>query len=303
MNEHTQVSDLLPLYVSGALERERALAVEKHLGGCAECRADLALWRAAASEILAGGQAIASPGRLAERALEQIHRSPASRASSAGAPAKLRRAGQLLRSQAPLVQREIWSASAAVIGLGTVAALIAAHSGFIYVLAPLMAAACVAMIYGPDNDPAYELALSTPASPRQILLARLALVFGYNLVLVLAATLALLPVLPEPLLGSLVLAWLAPMTFLSAAALVLSLWTGALNAISITYIAWLSHLVVFPLRSPQAGPKLPAVILEVMAGYQNFWQTPPVLLALAALLFGLAFWLAGRQKHGRLTPA
>ena len=49
MNEHNRISDLLPLYVSGALADDQRQAVEQHLPGCAACRADLALWRAMAS--------------------------------------------------------------------------------------------------------------------------------------------------------------------------------------------------------------------------------------------------------------
>ena len=129
------------------------------------------------------------------------------------------------------------------------------------------------------------------------------LVFGYNLGLVLVATLGMLPVLHQALLGTLMLSWLAPMTFLSAAALVLSLWIGATNAISVTYIAWLAQLFTGPLRLPQAGLGLSAGVLEVMAAYQRFWQAPALLLVLSAGLLGVAVWLAGRQQQGMLTPA
>lgn len=304
MNEHNHIADLLPLYVSGALEPDQQRAVEQHLPDCAECRADLALWRAMAGEINAAAQAIAAPRGLAERSVEQARQ--ASRRSSfhfAGIEHLLR----LLRSQVPLVQREIWPASALVIGLGYIAALISAHAGFIYALAPLVAAACVSLIYGPDHDPAYELALATPTSPRQILLARLALVFGYNLGLVLVAATGLLPFLAtqpaQPLIESVLLAWLAPMSFLSAAALVLSLWMGATNAISITYIAWLVHLLAGPLRSLQSGLGMSAELAGILAAYVDFWQTPALLFLLSAALFGAAVWLAGRQEKGLLRLA
>lgn len=300
MNDHSQIADLLPLFAAYALDPKQRLLVEQHLVVCAECRADLALWKTVSKEIVSRDQEVAVPRGLFEKAMRQAPLSPAKPAS---AWAGLRRVGQLLRTQMPLVQHEIWPASAAVIALGFVAAVISAHSGFIYALAPLIAATCVSLIYGPENDPAYELALATPTTPRQILLARLVLVFGYNLGLALIATLGLLPLLPQPLLGDLVLAWLAPMTFLSAAALVLSLWTGAPNAIVVTYIAWLVHLIAGPLRSPQATLKLSTEALNFMAAYQSFWQAPGLLLALAVVLFGLAAWLAGRQEPGLLTPA
>jgi hypothetical protein len=299
-NEHDQISDLLPLYVSGALDRDQRRAVEQHLTGCAACCEDLALWAAMAGEIEAADQGITAPRDLASRALEGA-RKP--RANAHSMLAKLRRAGLLLRSQIPLVQRELWPASAAVIGLGYVASLIAAQSGFIYALAPMIAAACVSLIFGPDQDPAFELALSTPTSPRQILLARLALVFGYNLAVVLVATLGLLPVMDTSMLGSLLLAWLAPMTFLSMAALVLSLWVGASNAISITYVAWLIQLFTGPLSLAQPGVQLSPWMSTFIDAYQTFWESPILLLALSAPLLLIAVWMAGRQHPGLFRTA
>ena len=40
-----------------------------------------------------------------------------------------------------------------------------------------------------------------------------------------------------------------------------------------------------------------------MAAYQDFWQTPALLLALSALLFAAAVWLAGQQGRGMLNLA
>ena len=309
MNEIDPISDLLPLYVSGALDFDQRLAVEKHLPGCPDCQADLALWKSVSAEVTAVDQTVAAPRGMADKALAvALTRTRQPRAGGADWMQRVRHIGLLLRSQMPLVHREIWPASALVIGLGFIAALIAERAGFVYALAPLIAAACVSLIYGPENDPAYELTISTPTSPRQILLARLVLVFGYNLALVIAAMLALLPALPDQqlMLGTLALNWLAPMTFLSAAALALSLWIGATNAISITYVAWLGQFLAGPLLSPQAalqtGVRISPAVAQMIAAYQGFWQTPVLLLALSGLLFAAAVWLAGRQGRGMLNP-
>jgi len=297
MNEHTLISNLLPLYVSGALDRPRRDDVEKHLAVCAECQSDLALWKAVSVETRLENQSAAAPYGLADRAINSIQ--PA-RPMISQIKAKLQRALYLLRSQMPLVQREIWPASAAVIGLGYAAALIADQAEILYALAPLIAATCVSLIYGPENDPGYELSLSTPTAPRQILLARLALVFGYNLALVLLAAIGLLPLIDKLLLGSLLLSWLAPMTFLSAVALALSLWIGAPNAIVFAYIAWLGELISRLLRAPQSPIELSPITVQIMTAYQHFWQTPMLLLAMAVLLFGVAAWLAGRKEQSLL---
>jgi hypothetical protein len=311
-NEHTRVSELLPLYVSRALDPAQRAAVEKHLPGCPECQADLALWKAMAAEIVTAGQAAAAPKGLADRALASLGHPPVPQTLARPEPRpwrRLERIFQLLCAQMPLVNREIWPASALVIGLGYVIALISDQTGVIYALAPLIAATCVSLIYGSESDPAYELALSTPTSPRQILLARLVLVFGYNLALVLIATLGLLPIQSaQPVLGSLLLAWLAPMTFLSAMALVLSLWIGPQNAITISYIAWIAQLFIGPLRKVLAMPAINGASLTpftagFMALYQNFWQTPALLLALSILLFAAAAWLAGKQEFRTVQSA
>ena len=74
----------------------------------------------------------------------------------------------LLRSQIPLVRREIWPASAAIMIIGYIAAILIGKEVIIQVLAPLVAAASIAMVFGPSNDPACELMGSLPTSPRQI---------------------------------------------------------------------------------------------------------------------------------------
>lgn len=297
MNEHTRVSALLAQYVSGALDDDQRRMVEQHLFACLECKADLALWETVAEELAADNQLLAAPRRLDERALSEVR---TRKQHKPGLPVQFSSLLLLLRTQAPMVQREIWLASAAVIALGYVAAWVAAHSGFVYNLAPLIAAACVSMIYGPDNDPNYELSLSTPTSPRQVLLARLVLVFGYNLGLVIVAMLGLLPLFDKPILADLVTVWLAPMTFLTAAALVLSLWIGATNAISVTYVAWLGKVfdgfVIIPFGD------LSSLAMKFLDAYRAFWQTPTLLLGLSAGLFALAIWMAGRHGRGLAEP-
>jgi hypothetical protein len=88
------------------------------------------------------------------------------------------------------------------------------------------------------------------------------------------------------------------MTFLSAAALTLSLWIGAPNAIAAAYIAWLVELLAWPLRSPLSGIRLTQPALDFLSAYQNFWQSTGLLLILSGLLFSTAVWLAERQGRG-----
>jgi hypothetical protein len=155
------------------------------------------------------------------------------------------------------------------------------------ILAPLVTAASLAVLYGPEHDPAAELTLSTPTSPWKILLARVTLVFGYNLVLGVAVSLLLQAFIPVNLNG-LILSWLAPMTFLSALALVLSLWIGTANALLVAYAGWLAQFIPFLMR-PMG---LVGWFARFGEGYVQFWQSPAILLTAAVLLFAAALWSA-----------
>ncbi len=288
MNEHIAIADLLPMYVAGDLERSERQKVERHLAGCAECRADLELWQAVSSEIVSANRQLAAPTAPVERALMHVH--PERKTLSI-----FRRAVQLLQTQVPLVRQEIWPASLVVMVMGFGVALLSRHAEAVRVLSPLVAAASLAVIYGAEYDPAVELALATPTSPRQILLARLTLVYGYNLLLALAASLGLLIMVPAEMLGRLILGWLGPMTFLSALALVLSLRIGTAHAVAIAYGAWMMYLVSGEtlissdaLISVQTTP--------LLAAYQQFWNSPLLLLALAVMLASWAVWQAGKQE-------
>jgi anti-sigma factor RsiW len=300
MNEHQEVEALLLLYVTGRLDPAQRAKVEKHLAGCQACRADLDLWRRVGAEIETADRRVTPPAGLAERALARI---PAQTAKSKpGRADSIKRAWQILVTQAPLLRREIWMVSALVLVLGYIASVILQNVAGFQALAPLIAAAGIAVIYGPENDPNLEMALATTTSPRQILLARLALVFGYNLLLSLAVSLALLPFVPGLALGQLILTWLAPMTFLSGCALFLSLWIGPDMAITLTYLTWLARIVqAASNREPVI--RIPDFVQASSGAFARFWENPQALLGLGLLICAAAVFsadLANRRllRHG-----
>jgi hypothetical protein len=193
----------------------------------------------------------------------------------------------------------MWPVSAAVMALGVIVALISKHTIILAVIAPLMAAASMASISGPQNDPASELTLSTSTSPWKILLARLALVSGYDLLLALSASLFLLAIIPAELFGMLILAWLGPLTFLSALALLLSMWIGTNNAVTLTYGLWLAQFIWPP---KMLGSSSVTLIWETfLTGYQQFWQSPALLLLLALAVVCMAL-LSTRRAEPMYTP-
>jgi len=287
-----ELADLLPFYAAGALDAERHRAVADHVAGCAACRAELALWTDVGAAVLATDEALPAPSPAVL--------SGALRLARQTDPGLLARAWQLLVAQVPLVRRELWTSSALVLIIGWVAAVVVGADrgpAFVELLAPLVAVSGVAMIYGPENDPALELALATPTSPRQVLLARLVLVFGYDLALALAATLGLAAVMPTGPLQAIILGWLGPMTFLSSLALVLSLRIGASGAAAIVSALWLSRCLV---RGGIVVIRLAPgwIEMDALAGaYEGLWANPAALFALALALVAVGLWLVSRQEH------
>jgi hypothetical protein len=202
----------------------------------------------------------------------------------------------VIYSQARVVRSEIWLASALVMVLGTVVTLTtnSASGGTIplAILAPLVTAVGVAMLYDSDNEPMLELEDATPVSIRLLLLARLTLVFGFDLALGLAGSTALALLNTEISLWPLVMSWLAPMAFLSGLAFLLSVvfidsLAGALFSLGL----WGLHVIM---RSTEPVNTL---ILALSLPGLAAPETRPVLFGLAALLTGLALWLLGRTER------
>ncbi|MBK9924845.1 MAG: zf-HC2 domain-containing protein [Anaerolineales bacterium] len=271
-------------YAANQLTENERADFEHHLAECADCQTDLLLWQSVADEIHASDSAEVAPPHLADRALERIHQPAAPQLA-------FRRVIQLLRSQAPLVQREMFPATAAVMALGVIVAVISKHAEFIYFIAPLMAAASLSILFGPEHDPAHELALSTPTSSWKLLLARLSIVSAYNMFLALAAMLILMTAFPVDVISTLTLGLLAPMAFLSALALLLSIWLGTNNAIIITYILWLAQSTSF--QSIGAWTVSPAWAF-FLRSYREFWHSPMLLLALTVPVLFVALLSANR---------
>lgn len=217
--------------------------------------------------------------------------------SAASLPAKprlnLQWAWLLLRSQVRLVHPATWAASGLVIALGALVTLAfyqptqtGTELPFV-LIAPLVAACGVAFLYGLEADPALELQLATPISPRVVLLARLALLFGFNLAVTLACSIVLALAQVQISLIPLVTAWLAPMTFLSALAFLLSvLFFDSLASVLISLLLWVGVAL-------RRFVDLPTFILPNLL-QPSFY---PVMLISAPLLVLLALILADREER------
>jgi hypothetical protein len=113
-------------------------------------------------------------------------------------------------------------ATVVVLAVGVVASA-PAGTALVPLLAPALAGAGIAYAYGPGTDPAYELGVTMPVTARMVLLVRALTVFAVNAGLGVAAS-AL-----TPLATGVTVAWLVPMTAVTALALAAATVAGSAN--------------------------------------------------------------------------
>ena len=290
--EPGHVAGLLPAYLNGTLEAREDRRVEDHLRACPACRADLASWEAVRDAVGVSQAATPDPPpTVLPRALAKIGR------KETGPPttrSRLSLARQLLLGQLPLVRRKIWAASTVTMAVGCLVAVLLTGPSMagqaLALPAPLVAAVGVAFVYGPENDPSLEIALSTPTAPRFVLLARLVLVYGYDLLLALAATVALVVLGGDFGVWPLISLWIGPMLFLSALALAISLLVSPAAAVLISLSFW--GLRLLAAGTPPDGAQ-PAWATAV----KTMWQAESLLIPLAAALVAVALLCAPRVAH------
>ncbi|MDQ7904392.1 zf-HC2 domain-containing protein [Phytohabitans sp. ZYX-F-186] len=279
-------------YATGALDPAGRAEVEAHLAGCAGCRADVAAWRSLAAAV----EPPAPPGP------ELVHR-VLLRSALDGPPPPTRRPAwlslALLRAEARLVRPVVPIASALAMALGVVLAA-ASPQGLagqvLALVAPFVAALGIAGLYGPRRDPAFEVVAAAPTAPALILLARIALIFGYDLLLALAASGVLAALGGDPGgVFALVDAWLGPMALLSALTLVLAVRVGADVAAGAALMLWSLRVL--------AGGLL-ADVDWALDAVRLAWSTNAGTVLAAAALTALAVVFAGRGepiRHHRAT--
>lgn len=292
MKDHTEFEELLPFYAAEGCSPQQKREMDAHLNSCPECQNELVMWKAVSVEIETSNETISLPAELPANAFKRIH-------APNPLAAALRQSWQLLKAQTYLVQSELWPVSALVMLIGVLVAVVAKRDMVIYLLSPMMAASTLAMLYGPDHDPANELTRSTATSPWKILLARMSIMSCYNLLLGLVASLGLLLFVKPEMLGGIILGWIGPLAFLSSLALLLSVWWGTGVAIAVTYGLWLAQYISF--KSISIWMPSP-VWSSFLTAYKNFWHEPLLLVGLAFLLALVALWSAN-QPAMRLSSS
>jgi hypothetical protein len=288
MQHHT---DALAEYAVGALTGPELARVEAHLPGCASCRAVLLGWTAVAAATVAPVAAPPSAASLVGSVLRRAALAPPA------VPVRKRRLGflgQLLRAELRLVSPAVWLASLVVMACAVAVAAAGgdgAGSTALSLVAPLVAVAGVAGVYGPQRDPAFEALAVTLTSPRLVLLARVTLVFGYDLALALAASAIVRLVAPEVGLVDLVGAWLGPMTLLLALSLVLAMWTGPTVSVAVAAAVWVLRVATVSIPELAGG--------WLADGMRAVWVTSPGTVAATLALVAAAVVLSRRPVRAR----
>lgn len=203
----------------------------------------------------------------------------------------------LLWNQTKIIQSEIWIASLLVMALGTIVTLVSFDptSGALTPLAiaaPVISAIGIGLLYDSDSALIRDLENSTQASVQVLLLARLTLVFGFDLALALGGSVLLATLTSDLSFMPLVMSWLAPMTFLSALAFFLSV--VSVNAVIggvVSLVLWTLHVFM---QTVDGDTLIVQVLsLEGLA----VASSRPFLFICAVLLILLALWISGFDEN------
>jgi hypothetical protein len=199
---------------------------------------------------------------------------------------------QVLYAQFSLIHKSTWIASALVCVFGLFLTLcMASHNleqkhfaGNILVLfITVVGASGCAYIYGSTVDPGFEWTLATPVSVRMLMLCRMGIVLGYNLLLGMLVSAAFVTITGGGL-WEMVQLWLAPLLFLSSLCLALSLFISSTFAvICAAIIGGLQH---FPQRF--ASHLIPPLDIS---------PTNPLLLFAALLIIICTVYYMPRQPR------
>jgi hypothetical protein len=194
----------------------------------------------------------------------------------------------LFRAEMQLMRAELWIASilVTVIGILLTETVNSTQQPFMTFvdIAPVMAALGVAFIFNLNSEPISEIILACVTSIRVILLARMTLIFCVNLLLGILGSVFLVVLNTQLSLWPLVAAWFAPMAFLSALAFFLAIISKEpLFGAAASMILWVWQHIELPL------------FLRLPIRFAELGQ--PTLVLFAALLFGVALWLAGKTEH------
>jgi hypothetical protein len=273
---HADVERLID-YIGGRLPTGVAL----HLEECAECAREAAAWQAVSLGTRQAAVSLAPRPDALALLLDRVAKAP--RRSRGG----LGHAAAVLAGQVPLVRRRIWAASVVLLTLGAAIAVTRREQGGVALAlaAPLVAALGVVLIYGREVDPGVELAAASITPIRLVLIARLVLVTGFDLVLAVAASGLVAMAGGADGLWAVVSGWLGPFALLCSLSLLLAVWWGPGASAAGALAVWSLGV----LASTGGTRVLSAWQAAVLA---HLWATSAGVLAAAGTLLAAAVFLA-----------
>lgn len=282
MEGHADAGRLID-YIGRRLSANESAAVARHLEDCAECAREAAAWQAVSLGTCQAAAAVSLAPRPDALILLLGRVTEAPRRAGGG----LGHAAAVLVGQVPLVRRRIWVASVVMLALGAAIAVTRREQGGVALAlaAPLVAALGVVLIYGPEVDPGVELAAAAITPIRLILIARLVLVAGFDLVLTVAASGLVAAVGGTYGLWVLVSGWLGPFALLCSLSLLLAVWWGP-------GVSALGALAVWSLDVLARAGDTGLLSAWQAAALAHLWTTSAGVLALAGTLFAAAVFLA-----------
>lgn len=263
-------SDVLSSYAQGGIDPVQAFSVEAHLPSCPQCTALIAA--------LTDGARLARAWDEIEERLDAPRRGPIEAGlGRLGVPEHLAR----LLGATPALRVSWLLACALTLGFAVWAAGRRPDEGIVLflVVAPLLPLAGVALAFGPDVDPAYEIGLAAPMRSFALLLVRALAVLGTTAAMAAIAALAL------PGLHWSAAAWLLPSLGLTLASLALATRVSAPAACGSLALVWvlvvgvgwrMTHeaLLVFGPAGQIACALLAAVAALVLARNNDSFEHP-----------------------------
>lgn len=208
----------------------------------------------------------------------------------------------ILRGQVRIIRKELWAASALVILIGTFVTLVSYRPDTdtfapLVILAPIMAAVGVGLLYDAEYEIQLEIEDATPTGVLRILLARLMLIFSFNLIMTLGGSIILTTARAEISLGPLILAWLLPMTFLSSVAFLMSVvLRSTAFSIAVSLLMWSLHVFL-----TQATPSQTLVYALSLPGLRDESTRPFLLIAAVLALLTTFLFLEKSDRELRTT--
>jgi len=290
------MKEMLPAYAAGSLRGADRDRVRAHLADCARCRADLAAWREIADSAASGGAAPDAARMVRDVLIRSAIEGTVDPPGAGPRTRRLRYVVALVVAEARLIRLAVPVASVLVMALGVAIVLVQAAAVarpatgadvVLALVAPIVAAAGVAGTYRSRRDPATELVAATPVAGPLLLLVRLALVFGYDLVLAVAASVVLTAAAADGTasLHALIAAWLGPMALLSSVSLLVAVRFGAEVALGAATGLWAVRVLAGGVFARNGWPARFIV---------DAWSTNAAVLAVSAVFGIAAVVMAGR---------